>query len=191
MTSISRATHNIFGSVPMIATHCHRVYLVLYFPSRLCVSFSFFKLWIVIGRMRQRENKTADSKTILLLKVLGSIPQKLYYFLSPAFLWYPKLQNAQIIKPNIDVACIIEKLSSAHNRVRPSFTYLISHEVVYLLIAPLDTKNIEHKVTCFKNQARLKMGLIQKMSLIFERRASLGSHFFLNPVFWGPLENSP
>jgi hypothetical protein len=41
MTSISRATRNIFGSVPMIAVHCHRVYLVLYFPSRLCVSFSF------------------------------------------------------------------------------------------------------------------------------------------------------
>jgi len=37
-----------------------------------------------------------------------------------------------------------------------------------LLIAPLDTKNIEHKVFCFKNQARFKMGLIQKMSLIFE-----------------------
>jgi hypothetical protein len=64
--------------------------------------------------------------------------------------------------------CITESLSGAHNRVRPSFTYLISHKVVYLLIAPLDTKNIEHKVTCFKNQARFKMGLVQKMSLIFE-----------------------
>jgi len=45
---------------------------------------------------------------------------------------------------------------------------LISHEVVYLLIAPLDTKNIEHKVIWFKIQARFKMGLVQKMSLIFE-----------------------
>ena len=60
MTSISRATRNIFGSVPMLAVHCHRVYLVLYFPSRLCVSFSIFKWQIVIGRMRQREkNKSA------------------------------------------------------------------------------------------------------------------------------------
>ena len=65
--------------------------------------------------------------------------------------------------------CITESLSGAHNRAQPSCTDLISHEVVYLLIAPLDTKNIEHKVTCFKNQARFKMGLVQKMmSLIFE-----------------------